>query len=203
MLPPNYLIQSLIDSSHSASITQHPISLDSLTRHQQFLIKSHLVNMNNRFNGIFPSFTPLYSELFSSYRIIDNFSDSFVFNLHSKQKDNRARAHQLDNMVIETSSSSSTAIVVTDASIKNDVATSISHTHTHNNPIVKTVHHMVHITSTKAELFTMRCSINQASNHNNISKIIIVTDSIYVARKIFDPSSYFFQVHSVTILTEL
>jgi len=159
--------------------------------------------MNNRFNGIFPSFTPLHFELSPGHRIIDNFSDYFVFNLHSKQKDDRAYAHQLDNMVIEASSSPSTAIVVTDASIKNDVAISISHIHIYDNPIAKNVHHVVYVTSTEAELFTMRCGINQASNHNSISKIIIVTDSIHVARKIFDLSLYLFQVHSVAILAEL
>ena len=122
------------------------------------------MDIDNRFNGIFSSFSPLYSELSPGHRVIDNFSDCFVFNLHSKQKDDKTYAHQLDNIVIESSSSSSTTIVVTDASIKNEVATSISHTHTHNNPIAKTVHHMVHITSTKAKLFAIRCGINQASN---------------------------------------
>ena len=202
-LPPNHLIWSLIDSSHSVSTTQHPTSLDSFTSHQQFLIKSYLVDINNRFNKIFPSFTSLHSGLSPGHRIIDNFSNCFVFNLHSKQKDNKACTHQLDNMVIEASSSPSTAIVVTNASIKNNVATLILHTHTHDNSITKTVHHMVHITSTKAELFAMGCSINQASNHNSISKIIIITDSIHVARKIFDLSLHPFQVHSVAILTKL
>ena len=106
-------------------------------------------------------------------------------------------------MVIEASSSSSTTIVITDTSIKNDVVTPISHMYIHDNSITKTVHHMVHITSTKAELFAMRCGINQASNYNDISKIIIITDSIYMARKIFDPSSYPFQVYSVAIPAEL
>ena len=128
----------------------------TLTRHQQFLIKSHLVDINNRFNGIFPSFTPLHSELFPSHRIIDNFLDHFVFNLHSKQKDDRACTHQLDNMVIKASSSPSTAIVVIDTSIKNDVATLILHIHTYNNPITKTVHHIVHVTSTEAECYELR-----------------------------------------------
>jgi len=105
LLPSNHLIQSLIDSSHNASMTQHLTSLDSLTRYQWFLIKSHLVDMNNRFNEIFSSFIPLYSKLSPGHRIIDNFSDRFVFNLHSKQKDNKAHTYQLDNMVIEASSS--------------------------------------------------------------------------------------------------
>ena len=106
-------------------MSQYPNLLDSLTSHQQFLIKSHIVDIDNRFNGIFPSFSPLHSELFPSHRVIDNFSDCFVFNLHSKQKDNKTCTYQLDNMVIESSSSLSTAIVVTDASIKNKVTTSI------------------------------------------------------------------------------
>ena len=90
-------------------------------------------------------------------------------------------------MIIKSSNSSSTAIVVIDTSIKNDIITSISHIYTHNNPITKTLHHVVYNISTKAELFTIRYSINQASNRNNIFKIIIITDSIHVAKKIFDP----------------
>ena len=76
-------------------------------------------------------------------------------------------------------------------------------THTYNNPITKTIHHAVHVTSIKAELFAIKCSINQVSNQDNISKIIVITDSIYTAKKIFDLSSYLFQIHSVAILTEL
>jgi len=159
--------------------------------------------MDNRFNGIFPSFIPLHSEFSPSLRIIDNFPDHFLFNLYNKQKNNKSHIQQLDNMVIELSNSPSTAIVITNTSIKNNIATSILHTHTHNNPIIKTLHHAVHVSSTEAELFTIRCSINQASNQDDISKIIIVTDSIHVAKKIFNPSLYLFQVHSIAILSKL
>ena len=72
--------------------------------------------------------------------------------------------------------------------------------YTYNNSITKTLYHVVYITSTEAELFTIRCSINQASNCNDISKIIIITDSIHVAKKIFDSSS---QAHFTAILSEL
>ena len=85
LLSSNHLIQSLMDSPFSTSISQHPALLDSLTRCQCFLIKSHLVDMDNRFNGIFPSFTSLHSELSPGHRVIDNFSDQLVFNLHGKQ----------------------------------------------------------------------------------------------------------------------
>ena len=106
-------------------------------------------------------------------------------------------------MVIKSSNSPFTAIVVTDTSIKNNITTSISHMHTHNNPITKTIHHVVHITSTEVELFAIRYSINQASNCDGIFKIIIVTNSIHAAKKTFDPFLHFLQVHSVAILSKL
>jgi len=106
-------------------------------------------------------------------------------------------------MVIESSNFPFTAILVTDASIKNDIATSILYIHIYNNPITKTIYHVVHVTSTEVEFFAIRYGINQVSNHNGISKIIIITNSIHVAKKIFDPSSYSFQVYSVAILSEL
>ena len=50
------------------------------------------------------------------------------------------------------------------------------------------IHHVVYVTSTEAELFVIRYSINQALNLDNVSKVIVITDSIYVARKIFELS---------------
>ena len=106
-------------------------------------------------------------------------------------------------MTLQSFSSPNTAIVVTDASIKNDIATSISHIHAYNHPLIKIVHHMAFITSTEAELFAIRCSINQTCSKENITKIIIVTNSIHTARKIFDDKSNLYQIHSTAILHEL
>jgi len=89
------------------------------------------------------------------------------------------------------------------ASIKNNVATFIVHIHVHNKPITKTLHHALNIMSTETELFAIRCGINQATNLNNISKIIIVTDLIHTARKIFDLLFHLFQKHSAIILNKL
>ena len=141
--------------------------------------------MANRFNECFLSFIPLHSEFSPRLRVIDNFSDHISFNICNKGKDNKSHAHQLDDMVLESSSSSSTAIIVSDASIKNNVNTSISHMHINNKPLTKTIHHAVHITSTKAELFAIRCGINQTTNFDNMSKIIVITDSIHAVRKFF------------------
>jgi len=94
-------------------------------------------------------------------------------------------------------------LIITDASVKNNIATFISHIHIRDEPITKTLHYAVNIMSTKAELFTIRYSVNQATNSAGISKIIVVIDSIHVARKIFDMSSYLFQIYMAAILREL
>ena len=106
-------------------------------------------------------------------------------------------------MVIELSTPLSTAIIVIDAGIKNDIAISISHTHIANSSLIKTLYHAAFIMSTKAELFVIRCGINQASNKKNVSKIIITTNFIYMAKKIFNLLLHLFQVHTVAILSDL
>jgi len=106
-------------------------------------------------------------------------------------------------MVLRNSSLPHTALIITDASIKKDIATSISHVHIENRLLTKTVHHALFVTSTEVELFAIRCGINQACSNEIVSKIIIVTDFIYAARKIFDSNSHPFQLHSAVILREL
>ena len=106
-------------------------------------------------------------------------------------------------MVLQNSSDPNTALVITDASIKNDIATSISHIHSANCPLIKTIHHASFVMSSEAELFTIRCGINQACSLNNVSKIVVITDSIHMAKKIFDIRSHPFQIHSAAILSNL
>jgi len=116
---------------------------------------------------------------------------------------NKIRDQELDDMVLRCSSEPNTALVITDASIKNNIATSISHIHSANCPLIKTGHHASFVTSMEAELFAIRCGINQACSINNVSKIVIVTDSIHAAKKILDCGSHPYQIHSAAILSEL
>ena len=149
--------------------------------------------MANRSNDCFSSFTPLDLEFSSGLRIIDNFSDCISFNICDKEKDNKSCIYQLDEIVLESSSSLSVIIIASDMNIKNNV----------NKPLTKTIHHIVLITSTEAELFAIRYGINQAINFNNIAKIIVVTDFIHAARKIFDSSVHLYQIQSAAILSKL
>jgi len=115
----------------------------------------------------------------------------------------KTHIHLLDNITLKSSSDPTYALIVSNASIKNHIATSISYIHIHNKPVIKTFYHAVNITTTEAELFTIRCDINQATNLNGINKIIIITDSIHAEKRIFNPSSHSFQIHVVSISDEL
>ena len=103
--------------------------------------------------------------------------------------------------MLHSSSSPHMAIVVTDASIKNNIATLVLHIHICDHSLIKMVHHTAFITSTEAELFAMRCSISQACSKENISKIIIITGSIHAAKKIFDDKTHLYQIHITVILS--
>jgi len=204
-LPNNYILQSLIEPKTNASFKPHSLSLSFLSKCQHKLIKDLVVNMDNHFNEVFPFFDPLNPEFALGCRIIDTLSSQFSFHSFSKcNEDNlKSQVQQLDYMAIKSSSNPSHALVIMDASVKNNIATSISHIHIHNKPITKTLHYAVNIMSTKAELFAIRCSINQATNSAGISKIIVVTDLIHTTRKIFNLSSHPFQSHAAIILKEL
>ena len=192
-----------MDSSFSSPHNWHLSSLNSFTDWQRANIKGHLVDSNNRSHRIFPSFSPTHPELSPDFWVIDIFSDRFSFNLCNKEKNDKFHIHQLNSVVIELSSSQSITIITTDASIKNNIAISISHTHISNQPLIKTLHHTAFVTSSEAKLFAIRYGISQASSKENISKIIIITDSIQVAKKIFDPLSHLLQSQSVAILGNL
>jgi len=191
-----------MDDSSPNPNPSNPHAIGSLTNHQRNITKGHIIDSKSKSYGILPSFDLLHQEFTPGQRISDIFPDRFSFNLVDKKEKNITHAQELNNLVLSNSSPSS-AIVVTDASIKDNIATSIAHVHQANSPLTKTIHHAVFITSTEAELFTMRCSINQACCKDNISKIVIITDSIHSAKHIFDSSVHPLQLQSAAILSEL
>ena len=65
------------------------------------------------------------------------------------------------------------------------------------------IYHVINITTTEAKLFEIRCGINQAIGIPNIKYIVIITDFLYAAKRIFDSSSHPYQIHSTAISWEL
>ena len=201
-LPENHIIRSLMNDSPHRSNSSNPHAIGSLMNCQRNIAKGHIIDSKIKSYGIFPSFDPLHQEFTPGHCVSDKFSDRFSFNLVNKKGKDNICAQELDDLVLQNSLSSS-ALIVTDASIKNNIATSVVHIHQANSPLIKIVHHAVFVTSSEAELFAVRCGINQACNKDNISKIIVITNSIHSAKLIFDSSSHPLQSHLATILSKL
>ena len=156
--------------------------------------------MNNKYNEFFSSFSFFNKKFKLENCLIDLFSDCFSFHSHSPNI--KKHIEKLDDIAFKASFNPS-AIIVSDASIKNHIAMSISHIHSFNKPIVKTIHRVVNITMTEAKLFAIRCSINQAIDITNINHIVVITDFLYTARRIFNFLLHPYQIHSATISQEL
>jgi len=144
--------------------------------------------MDNRFNEVFPLFDLFNKEFSPGSHFINIFHSCFLFHCSNKQSDQGIKSHicLLNNITIKSSSDPSYALIVSNASIKNNIAISISHVHVHNKPIIKTIHHVVNITTMEAKLFTIRCGINQATALPGISNIVILMNSIHAAGRIFN-----------------
>ena len=74
-LPTSYLIRILMDNPSNSSTKPLPHLINMLTNSQRTIIKGFLIDSNNKLYGVFPSFSPLYLELFLGSRIVDNFPD--------------------------------------------------------------------------------------------------------------------------------
>ena len=127
-------------------------------------------------------------EFLSGNRLIDIFPKHFSFHSLNRKYERSIKSHlgKLEEITLYTSSDLLIVVVVSDASIKNHVATSIAYVYVHGSPVIKTIYHAKNIILTKAKLFVIRCGINQASYLPNIKKIVIISDSIHVAKRIFN-----------------
>ena len=172
----------------------HQLFLKRLTLRQWVNIKGPIIDIDNRFNKIFLSFSLLNHEFSLGNRLIDIFSNCFLFHpVNRKSKDSvKTYLYKLNNTTLHLSSDPHSIIAVSNASIKNNVTTLISYVHVHNSPVIKMIHHVVDIMSTEAELFVIRYGINQATYLSNVNQIIVITDFIHVAKRIFNSSSHLY-----------
>ena len=200
-LPSNHIIRLIINTDRSNKHITHCLSLNNLTPKQRSHLNSLLIDMNNRYNKFLPSFSPFNKEFSPRKKLIDFFSDHFSFCSHTQ--DIKSHLCNLDNITINTSSNLHSSIVISDASIRNNIAISILHIHSHDKPVIKTIHHTVNVITTVAKLFTIRCDINQAVSISNIKHIVVITDSLHAAKRIFDSLLHPYQIYSAAISWEL
>jgi len=177
------------------------VSINHLTAKQRSQLKSPIIDVDDKHNKFFPSFSFFNKEFNPGNHIIDIFPDCFFFYPHSSNV--KKHIENLKEITLRAFSNLFSSIVVSDASIKNQVATSIFHIHCFNKPIIKTLHRAINITIAKAKLFAICCSINQVVANHNIKHIVVITNSLHITRRIFDSSTHLYQIHFAAISLEL
>ena len=182
----NHIISNILSSNKMQERSCHISSIDYLTAKQRIWLKSLLIDVDNKHNEFFPSFSFFNKEFEPGNRLIDLFSDYFSFHFHSSNS--KKHIEKLDKITFKALSNSSSTIVVSDTSIKNHVATSISYIHFYNKPVIKILHKAINVTTTEAKFFAIHCGINQAVTNQDVNHIVVITDSLHAAKKIFDSS---------------
>ena len=131
---------------------------------------------------------------------MDNrFNKVFHFLNRKSKHDIKSQSLKLDSITLHASSDLYLVVVITDISIKNQVATSRVHIHSHNRLVIKIVYYAVNVISIEVKLFAIRCGINQATCLPNIKYIFIITDFIYMAKKTFNSSFHLYQAQLAVI----
>jgi len=74
----------------------------------------------------------------------------------------KAHLWLLSNILEESAINLNNIIVVTNASVKNNITASISYIISSQNTLKKIIHHAINVTFTEVESFSIRYSINQA-----------------------------------------
>ena len=139
------------------------------------------------------------------FHLINTFPNNFSFISVNQEGTNALQTHynKLDNIYEDSLANQDTIFLITDASIKNNVTTSMSHVFQGHNIINRSIYHIMNINSVEIELFSIRYRINQAMKQQDALKIIVVTNAIPIAKCIFDSSIHPHQLHSIAILKSL
>ena len=176
----NHSLKELLEKRFAPLLSQYCFSLESITAKQQTAIKSSTVDINNHLNENFPSFDSLNREIHLGNRLVNSFSDCFSF-YKANYSSEESKSHYyscLDNIVFTTSFKLFIVVVISDASIKNNIVMFITHTYSFNNSLIKILHHAINVTIMEVELFAIRCGINQATWISGTSCIIIIMNTI-------------------------
>jgi len=163
------------------------------------------VDINYCFNQILPVFDSLNKELPSDFQLVDTFSNCFSFNI-VKCKDAKAITayfNKLKNIYQSFSNSPKTIFIISNTSVKNNIATFVFYIWRKHNIIRKAVHHAINVLYADAKLSTIRYDISQAIQLQDAIQIVIITNTILVAKRIFDSSYHSYQLYSITISNNL
>ena len=136
-LPSNHIISNILSSNRPQGRNHYISSIDHLTVKQRLQLKSPLINVDNKCNQFFLSFSFFNKKFKPGNRLMNLFSDHFSFHFYSSNT--KKHIKKLDEIALRALSNSSSTIIVSDASIKYHVTTLISHIHSYNKLVIKTM----------------------------------------------------------------
>ena len=98
----NHIINFVLEARLLNHKNFHQYLLEWLTPRQCLNIKGSIIDINNRFNKVFPSFSFFNSEFSSKNRLIDIFSNHFSFHLLNKKCENKVKnyLYKLENITL-------------------------------------------------------------------------------------------------------
>jgi len=150
--------------------------MNKLTIKQKFLVKSSLVDSINQLNKLQPAFDRLHKEVSSGFHLIYTFLSWFSFHLaNRKNVSNLCVYFYVLNMFVQNMLfNSGTIIAIADTSIKNNITTAVSHVFSNCGKLSKKAHHVVNVTTTEAELFAIRSTINQSCQVSSLQILFML-----------------------------
>ena len=190
-LPSQHALMSLLSARNSKGTRSHPQSLALLNDAQCAHLKGSLLDTKASLLNLTEYFNPLDAETTPGCRLLDSFPDCISFHPCNRSSLNDRNTHleSLDYFCLEAFSSSSTLIIVTDASAippRNMQTIFAVHFWRLSHQMSSSKAPAGQTTALDTELFAIRLGISKATSMD-IEHIILIVDSLGSARRSVDP----------------
>ena len=168
-LPSQHALMSLLSARNSKGTYPHSQSLALLNDAQCAYLKGPLLDTEASLLNLTECFNPLDAEATPGCRLLDSFPDRISFHPCNRSSLNDRNTHleSLDRLCLEASSSSSTLVVVTDASAispRNMQAISAAHFWRLGHQVSSSKAPAGRTTAPDAELFAIRLGVSKATS---------------------------------------
>jgi len=188
-IPSTHAINSLLDSQHAKNHPPHKTTTSKLTGKQWSNLKSPIKDVNKCLNGVRECFNPLFPLFSLGSRVVDYFPSRFSFHSPPSSSDEDLY-HHLQNLNQAFRSFQTTPhniTIIADGSIKkSQVATAVTHIWLEHSIVQRLQANSINVTSIEAELMAIYLGLIPAIEEENVHNIIVITDFIAAAKKVFE-----------------
>ena len=185
----SHTINSFFDTQYTKNHPPHRFAIPKLTVKQQANLKSPIKDVNECLNGINKCFNSLHLFFSSGSRVVNHFPSRITFHSPSSSSDKDFYYHlqNLNQVFRSLQTTSHDAAIIVDGNVKKSHVTTVAAYIWSDNFVIKQLQiQSVNVTSIKAELMVIYIGLIYAMDLNDIHDIIIITNSIFIARKILE-----------------